>query len=328
MCKGGGFLEFRRRYKKLIDLIMLLLIITVLTLTIKYYFKPFIWMVIMFLIANPLYKFFIRLNIHDKIAGALSILFVNLALIIFVIYLGGSIFILLKKLYEGNIKLIEDLIRTYIGFIDVGDGKSIAGSVISILNQDFIKTGAITTGEGIVAFFIGNICAFFILVDREKMKDLVKRLIPRDILYKAKYQGGNFKQMIGIQVILVLISTLEIIIGFIVFRVPKAVLLGVICGILDILPYVGTIIVFIPIIIYNIIMKEYLLVIGLIALYLLLQVVREILELKFLSSKLDIHPLVVMLSMYIGAEIFGIIGLLIGPIYCLIAKDIIYEGTL
>ena len=216
MCKGGGFLEFRRRYKKLIDLIMLLLIITVLTLTIKYYFKPFIWMVIMFLIANPLYKFFIRLNIHDKIAGALSILFVNLALIIFVIYLGGSIFILLKKLYEGNIKLIEDLIRTYIGFIDVGDGKSIAGSVISILNQDFIKTGAITTGEGIVAFFIGNICAFFILVDREKMKDLVKRLIPRDILYKAKYQGGNFKQMIGIQVILVLISTLEIIIGFIV----------------------------------------------------------------------------------------------------------------
>ena len=80
-------MEFRRRYKKLIDLIMLLLIITVLTLTIKYYFKPFIWMVIMFLIANPLYKFFIRLNIHDKIAGALSILFVNLALIIFVIYL-------------------------------------------------------------------------------------------------------------------------------------------------------------------------------------------------------------------------------------------------
>ncbi len=74
-------------------------------------------------------------------------------------------------------------------------------------------------------------------------------------------------------------------------------------------------------------MKEYLLVIGLIALYLLLQIVREILELKFLSSKLDIHPLVVMLSMYIGAEIFGIIGLLVGPIYCLIAKDIIYEGT-
>ncbi|MFQ9246529.1 MAG: AI-2E family transporter [Clostridium paraputrificum] len=317
-------MEFRRRYKKLIDLIMLLLIITVLTLTIKYYFKPFIWMVIMFLIANPLYKFFIRLNIHDKIAGALSILFVNLALIIFVIYLGGSIFILLKKLYEGNIKLIEDLIRTYIGFIDVGDGKSIAGSVISILNQDFIKTGAITTGEGIVAFFIGNICAFFILVDREKMKDLVKRLIPRDILYKAKYQGGNFKQMIGIQVILVLISTLEIIIGFIVFRVPKAVLLGVICGILDILPYVGTIIVFVPIIIYNIIVEDYIVAFGLICLYILVQVIREVLEAKFLSDKLELHPLLVLLSIYIGIKLFGILGIVVGPMYGILAKDIIY----
>ena len=59
-----------------------------------------------------------------------------------------------------------------------------------------------------------------------------------------------------------------------------------------------------------------------------LQVVREVLELKLLSSKLDIHPLVIMLSMYIGAEVFGIIGIFIGPIYCLIAKDLIYEGTL
>ena len=59
------------------------------------------------------------------------------------------------------------------------------------------------------------------------------------------------------------------IIGFKILRVPSAIFLGFVCGILDILPYVGTIIVFIPIIIYNIIMKEYLLVVGLIALFLL-----------------------------------------------------------
>ena len=118
------------------------------------------------------------------------------------------------------------------------------------------------------------------------------------------------------------------IIGFLILRIPNAIFLGVVCGILDILPYVGTIIVFIPIIIYNIIIKKYLLVIGLIALYLLLQIVREILELKYLSYKLDIHPLVVLLSMYIGAESFGIIGILVGPIYCLLAKDIIYEENI
>lgn len=317
-------MEFRKRYKKLMDLIMTLLIITVLTLVIKYYFKPFIWMVIIFLITSPLYKFFRKLNIHNKISGALAILFVNLALIIFIIYLGGSVFVLLKKLYYGNIKVIEDFIRVYGNFMNLGEGKSLASNFISILNEDFIKAGAITTGEGIVSFFIGNICAFFILVDKDKMKDLIKILIPNDILHKAKYQGGNFRQMIGIQVILVLISTLEIIIGFIIFRVPKPVLLAVICGILDILPYVGTIIVFVPIIIYNIIVEDYIIAFGLICLYIMIQVVREVLEAKFLSDKLELHPLLVLLSIYVGVKLFGILGIVVGPMYGILAKDIIY----
>ena len=106
-------MEFRKRYNKLLDLTITLVVITVLTLVIKYYFKPFIWMVIMFLITSPLYKFFRKLNIHNKISGALAILFVNLALIIFIIYLGGSIFDILKKIYDGNVKIVEDFIKVY-----------------------------------------------------------------------------------------------------------------------------------------------------------------------------------------------------------------------
>ena len=101
--------------------------------------------------------------------------------------------------------------------------------------------------------------------------------------------------------------------------------LGFICGILDILPYVGTIIVFIPIIIYNIILREYLRVFGLIFLFILVQVVREILEAKFLSDKLDLHPLLILLSIYIGVKIFGMLGIIIGPMYGILAKGIVYS---
>ncbi len=160
-------------------------------------------------------------------------------------------------------------------------------------------------------------------MDKKLILKLLNCLLPYDIVDTIRVKKNNLREVVKIELKLVIICIVITIIGFKILRVPSSIFLGVVCGILDILPYVGTIIVFIPIIIYNIIMKEYLLI----ALYLLLQIVREILELKFLSSKLDIHPLVVMLSMYIGAEIFGIIGLLVGPIYCLIAKDIIYEGT-
>ena len=132
--------------------------------------------------------------------------------------------------------------------------------------------------------------------------------------------------MICVEIILVLMSTLEIIIGFCFLKVPNALMLGVFCGILDILPYVGTIIVFIPIIIYNIIMREFLYAIGLISLYFLVQIIREILEAKFLADKLEIHPLVILISIYIGIKIFGILGIVVGPMYSILAKEIIY-GT-
>ena len=176
-----------------------------------------------------------------------------------------------------------------------------------------------------MSYFIGNVCAYFLLVDRDKMIGLLKRILPKDIINKATYQRKNLREMLVIQGTLIIMSTIEIIIGFVILKVERPIFLGVICGILDILPYVGTIIVFMPIIIYNIIIKDYLIAFGLILLYILVQVIREILEAKFLSNKLEVHPLLIFLSIYIGIKIFGILGLIVGPLYVILAKEIIYN---
>ena len=123
-------------------------------------------------------------------------------------------------------------------------------------------------------------------------------------------------------------STFITYLGFKILNIPNAFVLAIICGILDVLPYIGTIIVFIPIIIYNIIVKDYFLVFGIICLYILIQVLREILEAKFLSDKLQLHPLLVILSVYIGIKLFGFIGLIVGPMYGILAKDIIFNEKL
>ena len=91
------------------------------------------------------------------------------------------------------------------------------------------------------------------------------------------------------------------------------------------MPYIGTIIVFIPIIIYNIIVNNYFSTFGIILLYILGQIIREVLEAKFLSSRLDIHPIVIFISMYLGVKIFGVLGILVGPMYSIMAKEIIYD---
>ena len=319
----GGKVEFRKRYEKLIDLFILFIVIAVITLTIKYYFKPFISMVLIFCVSKPLCKFITKFSIPERLAGALSIFLINTLVIIIIIYLGNSIYSLADKLYYDNINRIEEIL-SYVGQFLGGD-INFGEKALAILDKDIIKAGASATGEGIMSYFIGNVCAYFMIVDRDKMIGLLKKILPKDVINKATYQRSNLRELVVIQGILIIMSTLEIIIGFVILKVERPLFLGVICGVLDILPYVGTIIVFIPIIIYNIIIKDYLIAFGLILLYILVQVIREVLEAKFLSNKLQVHPLLIFLSIYIGIKLFGLLGLIVGPLYGILAKDIIYH---
>ncbi|HEY5525243.1 MAG TPA: AI-2E family transporter, partial [Clostridium sp.] len=179
-------MEFRKRYEKLIDLVILFIVITLITLTIKFYFKPFISMVIIFCVSKPLYKLMIKFGIPVGIAGALSIFFVNTLLIIIIIYLGNSIYWLIDKLYYENINRIEELL-SYAGQFLEGDINYVE-KALAILDKDFIKAGAFATGEGIMSYFIGNVCAYFLIVDRDKMIGLLKKILPKDIINKATYQ--------------------------------------------------------------------------------------------------------------------------------------------
>lgn len=318
-------MDFLKKYKKLIDLILLFLFIFIITILIKTYLRPFISMTIIYIVSSPLYKILQKLNIPKKVSAVLSVFIVNLFLMIIIIYLGNSIYCLGKQIYDNNIKHIEiffSYIKNLLKYINIDFSNK---SVFSFFNNDLIKSKAINTGEELISYFIGNISAFFLLIDIDKIKKLIKNIIPIDFILKFYNEKESIKQMIVIEGMLVIISTLEIIIGFMIFKVPKAFMLGIVCGILDILPYVGTIIVFIPIIIYNIILREYLRAFGLIFLFILVQVIREILEAKFLSDKLDLHPLLILLSIYIGVKIFGMLGIIIGPMYGILAKGIVYS---
>ncbi|MCE9653871.1 AI-2E family transporter [Clostridium celatum] len=315
------------QYEKLLSLVLLLGLFIILTYLIKNYFKPFLTIIILSMLCKPIDDALRRININEKISGALTILIINVMMFCFIFYFGNSIFNLIEKIYTNYLGEIRELIQNIKNTMGI-DIEEILQNNKQVFTSNTFKNGLVVTGQGILSYIVANITVYFFIVDRKLFFRVLNRILPYNVIYTIRKKRDNLREVLKIEVILVFICMIITIIGFLILRIPNAIFLGVVCGILDILPYVGTIIVFIPIIIYNIIIKKYLLVIGLIALYLLLQIVREILELKYLSYKLDIHPLVVLLSMYIGAESFGIIGILVGPIYCLLAKDIIYEENI
>ena len=64
------------------------------------------------------------------------------------------------------------------------------------------------------------------------------------------------------------------------------------------------------------------LAVGLLALWGIMSVVRQFLEPKLVSNKLGIHPIFTLIAMYTGFKLFGVIGLLLGPIIFLIIREV------
>lgn len=143
------------------------------------------------------------------------------------------------------------------------------------------------------------------------------------IVLRMKNSVKNINIILRTELILIASTTLQTILGLTALGIKNSISLGLICGALDLLPYAGTIIIFVFIAINYILKRNFIIVIGIAALYLLLQVNRQILETKLMSKKLSIHPLVMIVSIYISFKIFGMVGLITGPLYVIAAKEIL-----
>lgn len=312
-------------YYKIINLIITFIVISIITIGIRNYFKPFFIVLIMVLFTHPIYKFIIKSKLPKYISAILTILLINISLFILIYYFGNRLVWIFYKFYKNNIVELDSLINSIKIFFDLDIDKSIQ-NISRYLNGNIIMQGAIITSEGVISYLLANIINYFILVDKNKIYKLFSHLFSEKFIKNFFEKTKNLKEVLKIEGKLIFLSASIITIGFKILKINNSLFLGILCAILDILPFVGTTIVFIPIIIYNIIIKRYILVVGLVLLYILERFTREILEAKFLSSKLEIHPLAVILSIYIGVNMFGFIGVIAGPIYSIIAKDIIYDN--
>jgi len=62
--------------------------------------------------------------------------------------------------------------------------------------------------------------------------------------------------------------------------------------------------------------------IALFVLYVIILVVRQILEPRIVSGNIGVHPIFTLIAMYTGFRISGLIGLIIGPIVLIILQNV------
>ncbi|HEY2495103.1 MAG TPA: AI-2E family transporter, partial [Paenibacillus sp.] len=118
--------------------------------------------------------------------------------------------------------------------------------------------------------------------------------------------------------ILISITAVIVMIGLLILQVPSAFTIGLMIGLVDLLPYLGVGIVLVPWAIYTLLIGDMVLGVGLSILYLVILIVRQIMEPKVLASSVGLDPLATLIGMFVGLKLFGVLGLLIGPVSLII----------
>ena len=126
--------------------------------------------------------------------------------------------------------------------------------------------------------------------------------------------------------VIMMITFMEVFVGLTVLGVKYAFLMAVLTAVVDIMPILGTGAVMIPWGVIEIIRGNYFIGIGLLVLYAIITVVRQFLEPKIVGKSVGLHPLLALVSMYVGLKLFGVAGLFGFPIALVIYNRLRNEG--
>lgn len=109
-------------------------------------------------------------------------------------------------------------------------------------------------------------------------------------------------------------------IGIFFVKREYAVILGIVIAVLDALPVIGSGCVLVPWCIISIVQGDFISAAVLFVTYVICILIRELLEPRLLGNKIGIPPLYTLMAVYLGVKLFGICGVVLGPLCLLILR--------
>ncbi len=198
-------------------------------------------------------------------------------------------------------------------------------SLDEIIDMIFFQITNITSG--VLNFLIGMIMAFYLLYDKNIIKKNINKILytffSREMVYKINDFGRDADDLFGRYIVGRSIDSFIIgviaFIGLSILGIPYRLLFSIIIGVTNMIPYFGPYLGGIPVIIVTMFssFQEALWV----ALFILAlqQFDGLVLGPKILGDSVGIRPIWIILSIYVGGRLFGILGMFLGvPVFAVI----------
>ncbi len=203
-------------------------------------------------------------------------------------------------------------------------------------------TGVITTASkipsAIIAAIITIVAACFMTTDFDKITEFFRHQFPegkyRTFLRTKALMKDTLWKMAKAYATIICVTFVELLIGLGaldllgIFSSKYIALIAFVTAIIDVIPVLGTGTVLLPWAAYSLIIANYPMAIGVLVIYGVITVIRQIIEPKFVAEQLGLPPFLTISAMYIGLKFFGVFGMLCAPVVVTLIRILNNEGII
>jgi predicted PurR-regulated permease PerM len=189
-------------------------------------------------------------------------------------------------------------------------------SIQAMIMKKITNTATIfvRTFESIVNWVIAFVISFYLVKDKDYFINLIKYIIPikrRQDVYKVSGQiNAVLTRFIRGQLVVALIVGVLATIGFLIIDLNFALLMGMVTGIANVIPYFGPIIGGVPVFVLGLLNSPAKALWAVIVVFAVQQLESGIITPKIVGDSVGIHPVFIIFSLFIAAKFFGVVGML------------------
>ena len=319
------------------------------------FFSPFVAGWIIALIAGPLVRFFEeKIKLKRKIGSAFVIIAV-IALVVLVIYivcaqlfeqmkgLAGALPEMLQKA-EADFNSIGENLNQLLEKLPGGIQLNLDNNVLQLdsyvgeLLEKFGSPTIVAAGnfaKQLPAMFIAMIMAllsaYFFVAERMHLNEWFRKHVPASVLLRyrmvrgslVKSVGGYLKAQLKIEVWMYFL----LLAGLGILKVNYFALIALVIAFLDFLPFLGTGTVLIPWAVIRILTAEYKTAIGLLVIWGVGQLARQLIQPKIVGDSIGVPPLPTLFLLFIGYKVGGVVGMIVAVPVGLLVYALYEDGA-
>ncbi|MBQ8302335.1 MAG: sporulation integral membrane protein YtvI [Clostridia bacterium] len=318
----------------------------------KYVLPVLMPFLIAFLVAaitkSPAKRLSDRTRVPERIYRLMMSLFLTLISILFVLLIFWQATLALRNFLsdmgEGN--RVYDIITSILSPTSSIFGDVIPSGLAEKISENLgaLMTNALSGVASLVTTVAGALPQVFLFIlvtlislvyfslDYDRITSAAVKLLPRRarealVSLKEGVIDATVKYLRS-YLLIMLITYGTMLLGLFILRVEHSAVIALFIALLDILPVLGVGTVLVPWSIFELFWGTRFLGIGLMLLFILNAVLRQIIEPKIVGKSLNLHPIVTLILLYAGYAIFGILGLLLLPMLAAVISSVLNKSDL